>query len=191
MKLDDVGAELGGEFGHAPALEVRHGDDDVVGFELVPPCLDDVPVASLPNPIDAHPISYGQSKPSRIRFEVVGHLVLRRERIRRRREGHSRESVVTRRREETQRVPPLAPRVTDPIAGVENDESNASQGQVVPHRKSSLARPDHDHVHRFRGRLRVKAAERHEGGALFHEMLRVKPVELLLTRHDLLLERRS
>src|SRR5262249_54985230 len=91
-------------------------------------------------------VSNGQLKSTRVRFEVVTHLVLRRKRERGRWKLHPHEAVEDRRRKQTKRVPALAPRVAHPLTGVEDDERTTLASQVVPDGESPLPAADHNGV---------------------------------------------
>ena len=79
---------------------------------------------------------------SRIRLQVVGHLVLRRKRVGRSRKAHADKAIESRRRKQAKRVPPLAPAVTDSPVRLENDELETAPRQVVADRESGLATAD-------------------------------------------------
>ncbi len=115
MKLPDVGFELAREVGHAGFVVGAGGDDDLW---RQPACItgdDDVSVTifGTTEGVDVNSGSYRQIESHRILFEVVGHLVFGGERVRRRREGHSGQSVIAGEREQAQRVPAFAPAVAD------------------------------------------------------------------------------
>ena len=66
-----------------------------------------------------------QREPPGVGLEVVGHLVLGRERVARGRERHAVEPVEAGRREQAERVPALPPGVADPLVGLEDHERRA------------------------------------------------------------------
>jgi len=77
-------------------------------------------------------------------LQVVRHLVLRGVGGARGGKSHPGESVVPSRAEQAERVPAVPPRVTDPLAGVEDHERQTTAAQLVPHGETRLASPD-DH----------------------------------------------
>ena len=141
---------------HDPRIEIlrerrllRHAvgagrDHDVLGLERFEAGLDDVALSVVPDPVDRDTRARRELEPSRVRLEVVGHLVLRRERPARRGEAHPRQSVVLRGREQTKGVPALAPRVSDPVVRVEDHERPAALPELVRGRQAGLAAAD-DH----------------------------------------------
>src|SRR5262249_55968790 len=53
------------------------------------------------------------------------------------------------RREQAQRIPPIAPCVADSLVRVENDEAQAGPGEVIADGQACLTTTDHDHVVRL------------------------------------------
>src|SRR5262249_62431556 len=86
----------------------------------------------------------GKREPRGIGFEIRGHLVLSWVVVRARRERHSRKSVVSRRREQTQGVPAPPPRLADALVALDDDEIAVLGGQVVRGGQTSLP-PADDH----------------------------------------------
>src|SRR5262249_38086994 len=93
---------------------------------------------------DAHSRSHWQGETLCVTLEIVRHLVFRRKLAAAGGEPHPREPVVAGRGEEAQRIPSQAPRITDPLVGVENDEIEPSASQMIANGKSCLAAADDD-----------------------------------------------
>ena len=148
VELNDLWRQLCGERRNARALILRHGDDDVLCVKpLVAREDEESAVPRARHSIDAHARSNRQRERPRVGFEIVGHIVFRGERERRRRKRQAVEAGVTRRREETKRIPPVAPYVADARAIVEEDEIDAVLLQVVTDRKTCLPAADDDRIH--------------------------------------------
>ena len=118
---------------------LRHRYDHVVSLEPPVARLDDEAAAVPRQPVHPDAGSNREPEPCRVRLEVVGHLVLGGEHVRRAGEGHARQGVVAGGREEAKRVPPLPPGVADPLVGVEDDEGEIPLGEVVPDCEARLA----------------------------------------------------
>src|SRR3954447_1429614 len=88
-----------------------------------------------------HP--HWQLERPRVRGEVVGHLVLAWKPLGIAREGKPRKRAVSADGEELERVPALSPRMTDPVAAVEDSERDPCLFEVITRRHSGLAAPDH------------------------------------------------
>jgi hypothetical protein len=127
VQLDDLGPQLRREVRDARALVARHRDDDLIRLELLPAERDDVDAVALEQALDARARAHGQLEARRVALEVVAHLVLRGERVRRRGEAQPRQAVELGRREQAQRVPPPAPRVADALRRVEDDEAQPAR----------------------------------------------------------------
>jgi hypothetical protein len=142
VELEDARVELMPERRHPRDLVGCHGHDHVFSLEesLARLHHEAAPVSGQPVYPDAG--SDRKLEPRCVGLEVVAHLVLGRERVTRPREGHSREGVVAGRREEPKRVPPLSPRVADPLVRLEDHEREAPLGEVVSDREASLATAD-------------------------------------------------
>ena len=87
----------------------------------------------------------------RVGLEVVGQVVLARERRRLAREGHPRQAVVLGGGVEAQAVPLLPPAVPDALVAVEDDAVAALLLQVVRRRQAGLAGADDDGLDVFHG----------------------------------------
>jgi len=161
VQLEDGGIKLGCEHRHPGLLMGGHGHHHVVGLE--PPLAGRhherfLVRGALGQPVHLDPGSHRQVEPRRVALEVVGHLVLGRERVGRAGEGHSVQTVVAGGGEQAKRVPTVPPGVADPLVGVQDHEGQPTPGQVIPDRESRLAAAD-DHrletlgaaavVHRF------------------------------------------
>ena len=152
VKLHDLGVELAREVRH-PGFVVRAGGHDDLCCK--PPRLagdDDVSVVvfGTTKAVDADSGSHRQLEGVRVQFEVVGHLVLGGEGVRRRRKGQPGQAVVAGWGEQAQRVPAVAPAVADPCVLLEDDEAQSATGKVVAHRQAGLAGANHDHVKALR-----------------------------------------
>ena len=169
VHLDDVGPEVLRERRHPGALVARHRHDDVIGLELHVAGGHHVAGPASRYPFDGDAGAHGQLEPRRVRLEVVGHLVLRGERVARPRKGHAGEPVEARRAEKTKRIPATAPRVADARRCVEDDEAKVPPGEVVARREPGLAAADDDDVEPLPGRRPRAADERAERLALFDE----------------------
>jgi hypothetical protein len=86
VQLRDVPVQLGREARDLPDLVRARGDDDVVGLEAARARRHDVAVAVLRQRVDPDGRAHRQVELGRVGLEVVGLLVLRRERVLRRRE---------------------------------------------------------------------------------------------------------
>ena len=144
VELDDAGVELGGEGGHPGALVVGHRHHHVVGLPAPLAGRHHQPAVPPRQPVHPDPGLDRQPEPVRVGLQVVGHLVLGRERPGRTRERHPGQPAVAGRGEQPQRVPAVAPGVPDPLVGVEDHEGPAPPGQVVADREPGLAASD-DH----------------------------------------------
>src|SRR5262249_20240921 len=131
---------------HAWHLVTGHRDYDVVGLEAAGAGLDDVLAAAARQTIDAHAVADRQLKTARVGFEIIRHLVVRGKRERRRRKLHPHEPIERSGREQTERIPAIAPGVTDAPARVEDDERPSDASEVVTDRQPRLAAADHDRV---------------------------------------------
>ena len=144
VELDDAGVELGGEGGHPGALVVGHRHHHVAGLPAPVAGRHLQPAVPPRQPVHPDPGLDGQPEPVRVVLQVVGHLVLGRERPGRTRERHPGQPAVAGRGEQPHRVPAVAPGVPDPLVGVEDQEGPAPPGQVVADREPGLAASD-DH----------------------------------------------
>jgi hypothetical protein len=84
-----------------------------------------------------------------IGLEIVSQFVLGGEGVASCWERETRELNVTRRREQTERIPALAPGVADTMAGVENQEANAAPGKMIADGEARLAASYDDGVDAF------------------------------------------
>src|SRR5262245_7943436 len=87
----------------------------------------------------------------RVALEIIGHLIFRRKRVASCGKWHPGKAVVSRRREESQRIPAAAPRVAHARMGVENEKRNAALRQVVAGAQSGLAASDHQGLDTLKG----------------------------------------
>src|SRR5258706_536899 len=120
VQLDDGGVEAGRHGGGPPGLAGAGRDDDVRRLQRRSAEADDVAVAAPGQAVDAAPEAHRQPEAAGIGLQVVGHVVLARERASPRREGKAGEAVVAGRGEEPERVPPGPPGVADPGPGLED-----------------------------------------------------------------------
>ena len=144
VQLHDRWVELARERGLArnPMGSGRH--DDVVRLEPTARGREDEPI---PLPGERLHVAAGpdvEPEPFGIGLQVVRHLILRREGPPGRGEAEAGQAVVASRREEPQRVPTRAPRVADPLVGVQDHGRPAPSLQEVPRREARLASAD-DH----------------------------------------------
>src|SRR5262245_15437026 len=146
MDLHDPRMEFACERRYARTLPTRHCDDDVVRLELLVASDNEKPIAEKRQTLDAHAVPHGQLKVSCIRFEIVPHRVLRRERMRVCWKRHAVEAREPRRREESQRIPTVAPGVADARARVEDHELDALPLQVIADREARLSPTDYHRV---------------------------------------------
>src|SRR5262245_10421620 len=126
MELHDVCVQLRSKRWSARPLVVAHRDDDVFRLESLVPRDDDNPVAESRQAIDAHVRSHRQCKALRVRFEIVGHLILRWKIEGRRGEWHAVQTGKPCGGEQPERIPSVAPRVADMGTRIKDDEWNAS-----------------------------------------------------------------
>jgi hypothetical protein len=144
VELDDIGTEVGGEGGYPGDLEGRHGHHRVVGLPAAVARGDYEPAVVLEEPVHPDAGPNRELEPGRVGLQVVGHLVLGGERVGRSGEGEPGQRVVPGRSEQAERVPAVAPGVTDPLVGVQDQERPSPPGQVVADRQAGLAATD-DH----------------------------------------------
>ena len=131
MQLHDARIQVGGEGGNPGTVVRARCHDDLVGLEPAVAGRHDVPIPLPGEAVDPQPRSNREIELGRIGFEVVGHVVLAGKRPGRRGEGPAREPVVARGREQSKRVPPLAPGVADPLVRVQDHEGQTARRQVV------------------------------------------------------------
>src|SRR5918911_1722133 len=79
----------------------------------------------------------------RVLQKVVGNLILGREAVATRRETQARQCI-PRRRKETERVPAVAPRVSDSLVRIENQKRKATFPQIVAHAEAGLSSSDNN-----------------------------------------------
>src|SRR5262245_28332547 len=96
--------------------------------------------------LDAHAAAHRKLKAPRVRLQVVRHLIPGREIVARGGKRHPIETVELRRREASQRVPALAPRVADAGVLIEDDEAHPYVGEVIADGETRLAAADDDDV---------------------------------------------
>ena len=142
MELVNAGVQLVGERRHPGGLVGCHRHDDVLSLEDPVACFDDEMAAVPRQPIDSDAGPNRELEPCGVGLEVVGHVVLRRERLRRAGEIHPRQGVEAGGCEEAKRVPALSPRVADPLVGVEDHEGEVPPGQVVADGETCLSPAD-------------------------------------------------
>jgi len=85
VQLHDRCGEVLGKRGNTRSLVVAHGDDDLLGAKHARPSLELVVTVVPRQSLDADPVQDGELEVSRVRLEVVGHLVFAWKRIGRRR----------------------------------------------------------------------------------------------------------
>ena len=122
VELTNRRIELRGERRDLRLLEVRHGDHHVVRLEGLVPRGHDEPFTSPREAVDARARADRQVESRRVRLEIVGHLVLRGRVAPRCGESHPGQRAVSGGGEQDERIPSVAPRVTDPRVSVEDDE---------------------------------------------------------------------
>ncbi len=142
MQLHDPRIELGREV-RSLWNPVRSGrDDHVLRLEAKVARGDDEAAVDLGEPVDADARSHGKVEARGVRLQVVGQLVLRRERPGGCRDRHAGQAAEARGGEKAKRVPTLAPGVADPLVRVEDHERAILLREVVPGREAGLAAAD-------------------------------------------------
>src|SRR5215211_2974490 len=136
--------ELVGEAGDLRYLVGACCDNHVIRFETAVAGCNYEPISLPGESVHLDAGSNGELESSRVGLEIVGHLVLRGKRQGWRWEAPSLQSVVAGWGEQAERVPALAPGVTDPLAGVEDHEGQTPLCQVVPRGETRLTTTD-DH----------------------------------------------
>ena len=109
---------------------------------LAPAHLESIP--GFGQSVDFDPGSDRELELAGISLQIVGGLVLGRIRGGRSRKRHPRQSVVTARRKQTQRIPPLPPGIADPVVLVQDHERQAVLLEVIADSQTCLASAD-DH----------------------------------------------
>ena len=146
VELHHAGVQLPGERRDARALVAGHRHHHVLGLEPPLAGRHHEPLPSLREAVHLDARTHRQLEARRVGLQVVGHLVLGGEGVRRGGEGHPRQAVEAGRGEQAQRVPALAPGVPDARVGVQDHEGEAPPRQVVPDREARLAAPDDDRL---------------------------------------------
>ena len=149
MQLHDARVEIAGVGGDRGRMVGARRDHDVIGLEPPVPGGDDVPLPKPGQAVDAHPRADGELESLRVCLEVVGHLVLRRERQGGRGEAQPLQAVVACGREQAKGVPARAPRVADPLVRVQDHERSVARRQVVSHGEAGLAAADDHRLEAF------------------------------------------
>src|SRR5919107_352150 len=144
MDLHDARKELAGEGGDLRDLIGARRDDHAFRFETaVAGCnYEPIPLPGESVHLDAG--TNGELESGGVGLEIVGHLVLRGEREGGGGEAPALQSVIAGRGEQAERVPAIAPGVTDPLVGVEDHEGQAPLCQVVSSGETCLTTTD-DH----------------------------------------------
>src|SRR5215831_11331201 len=150
VKLFDGWIESSCEARRARFLVVGHRDDHIFRFELLGPGGNAKTIPAARNAVDAYACSNRQVETPRIGFQVVSHLQLGREGVAARGKTKSGKPCVTRRREQAERIPAIAPGVADTTAGIQNQEADAAAGEMVSDGEACLAAADHDGVDAFK-----------------------------------------
>ena len=127
-------------------LEGARRHHDVVGLEAAVARGDQRSRRVPRHPVHAHSRAHRQAEASGVGLEVVGHLVLRRERPGVGGKPPSRQTVVAGRAVQAQGVEAPAPAVADPLVGLEEHELLAALRQVVCDRQARLAAADDDRL---------------------------------------------
>ena len=143
--------EPAGQLGHPRRRVAARGEHHVLGFPAACTGFDDEPVADPANPIHVDARAHGQPEVRRVRLQVVGLLVLRREPEPVSGERQALEAVVLGRCEQVQGVPAQAPRIADALVRVEDHEVAVLLRQVVGDRESGLPAADDDGVEHAAG----------------------------------------
>src|SRR5215208_7001036 len=136
--------KLVGEGGDLRYLVGARRDDHVFRFELAVAGCNYEAIALPGESVHLDAGTNGQIESGGVGFEIVGHLVLRGERQSGGGEAPALQSVVAGRGEQAERVPALAPGVTDPLVGVQDHEGQVPLCQVVPCGETCLTTTD-DH----------------------------------------------
>jgi hypothetical protein len=144
VQLCDRGRQPLGERRGARGLEGAGGDDDLVGLHAAPVQFDAVAGAGAGAVQPAHAATELDRKVAGVVGEVGDDLVARGVVVRIAGKGLAGEAVVARRREEPQRVPPLAPRGRGGIGGLEDDEVAVLVGEVAADGETGLTAADDD-----------------------------------------------
>ncbi len=148
VELSDLGAQLGRERGHLRRSEGAGRQDDL-GCAPALIARPHVPADArcvLRQRIDLHARPDGELEPGGVGLEVGGHLVLGRQAVPRTREGHARQAIEARRREQPEPVPAVSPRRPDPVGRLQDQVRPALAGQVMTHREPGLPAADDDGV---------------------------------------------
>src|SRR4029450_13083315 len=142
MQLSNTGCELGCEIWNNWSLIATRCDHDTVRQHLTGRRHESEAVVSPRQPVDSYAVSYRKVEVPCVLLEVIGHLAMSSEGV----QPHwpTRQARVPRGREQSERVPPVAPAVADTCIGIENDELLTGSPQVVAHHQSCLP-PADDH----------------------------------------------
>jgi hypothetical protein len=145
--LKDGRVEVGCEGWHAWHLKGPGGDDDLVGLNgcAVLKVEPEAAVLVSDRP-DLAAELHGEVVGLRVALEVGDDLVAAGIAVRVAGELEPGKAVVAPRREERERVPARAPRGTDRVGGVEDDEAAVLLGELVAHGQAGLAAADHCYV---------------------------------------------
>ena len=143
-ELDDLRIQVGRERRDRRQPVVPGRDDHVVRLVPLVAGVEDVALPVVPQPPHRDAGPHRQLPPGRVVDQVVGELLVGRERPVRRRIRRAGQPVVPGRAEQPQRVPAVPPGVADLRGGLQDDERAMPAGQLVAHRQPRLAAA-HDH----------------------------------------------
>jgi hypothetical protein len=144
VHLDNSGIQISGEGGHAWHLVICHRDNYILGFEALLPRTHDKPAPILPKPVNRDVVSHGQSKMASVLYKIVGHLFFGGKTVAPDGEAHPWKSRVPRGGKQSERIPAVAPRISDPRVGVQDQERKATPRQMVSDGKPRLAATDNN-----------------------------------------------
>src|SRR3954451_20789686 len=141
--LEHVWRELAGEGWHARNLKGTGGDNDLVGLDLPALEPDDEPSALRVHRLRRAPQLDRELEGGGVLLKIGDHFVASRVTVRITSERKAGKAVVTAWREQSQRVPAIAPSDGNRIGSVDDQEPSARARQEVADRKARLARSDH------------------------------------------------
>jgi hypothetical protein len=151
VQLDNVRVEVVGEGRHLRFTVGTGGYDDARRDEIAGRRSDVKQIAGLAQPSHPDAVAHRQVVVHGVGLQVVGHLVLGRRQAALRGEAQAGQLAITPRREQPQRVPAVAPGVTDTRMRVEDRELTAALLQLISRDQAGLAAADDDRLDVFGG----------------------------------------
>ena len=147
VHLDEARVELLGDGRDPRRLKRPRGDHHLVsGVRTVAQLDHEAPVVAAADREDLAVELHGQVEVLRVARQVLDNLVAARIGVELAGEREPGQAVVAHRREQLQRVPPLAPLRCRSVGRLQNLEAAAVPGQEVPQGQPRLAAADHDDV---------------------------------------------